>query len=144
MDRIRLHVDQPPTHLWAHAILRTSDEQSMICDIQVYDNAGQPVADILGFRVEPVERKQGGNELESWLYQFQWELCRIRGTGIDGPCHFASTADMVAATRQQMPELYQRYGIGEYARDFSAPQRTHYVPFHSERILEVGLGRLGR
>ena len=138
IGRIRLHVDKPPTHLWAHATLRSSDAQSMICDIHVYDDQGQPVADIQEFRVEPVERKQGGDELESWLYQFHWEMCRLRGTGIQGSCHFSGTADMVAAADCRMPELYQRYGIGDYSREFLPRSERITCQFIQNAFLKLG------
>ncbi|HEY6563126.1 MAG TPA: polyketide synthase dehydratase domain-containing protein, partial [Pirellulaceae bacterium] len=116
--RIRVGSGPCPERLWAQALQTSQDSGSLVCDIRVYDDAGAPFAEILGFQVDRAERQAAHDAVENCFYRFQWELCRIRGTGTEGSCQFAATADMVAAADRVMPELYERYGLGDYHRDF--------------------------
>lgn len=69
--RIRLYVDQPPQRLWVHGKLTFDDGESMVTDIWVYDDAGNRVADILGFRVDRVEQKDGDAN-QDLFFQHDW------------------------------------------------------------------------
>lgn len=117
--RIHLHVDRAPDRLWGHARILDDTGDFVLSDIFVYDEAGNRVADILGFRVDRVEQKDSGAEdLENCFYQFQWEPCRLRGTGLKGSAEFAQTADIVTAVREAAPGIYQENGLADYYREF--------------------------
>ncbi|MEM9283090.1 MAG: type I polyketide synthase, partial [Verrucomicrobiota bacterium] len=66
---IRLHVERPPLRLWGHARVNSdNDREYIIADIDVYDDAGNLVAEIFGFRADRVEQSNT-DELEKCLYQ---------------------------------------------------------------------------
>ncbi|MCA9008272.1 MAG: thioester reductase domain-containing protein [Planctomycetaceae bacterium] len=71
--RIQLYNREIPGRLWAHARLRAYDETSMLCDIFAYDEKGQRVADIMGFRAAKVEHQRDSENGAVGLYQFHWE-----------------------------------------------------------------------
>ncbi|MCB1093089.1 MAG: polyketide synthase dehydratase domain-containing protein, partial [Verrucomicrobiae bacterium] len=71
---IRLFVDKPPHRLWGHSKVNTdNDREYIIADIDVYDDEGHRVAEILGFRADRVEQSDG-DDLEKCLYQAKWEV----------------------------------------------------------------------
>ncbi len=65
--RIRLYSEQPSGRLWAHAKVVIAEEHSISSDIWVYDQDGNRVADILGFRVDRMKR---GGTKASWMICF--------------------------------------------------------------------------
>jgi acyl transferase domain-containing protein len=71
--RVQLYQANVPQQLWAHAKLRQRDARSLLCDIFVYDEHGNRVADVLGFRAVQVEHKRSADGVETGLYQFRWE-----------------------------------------------------------------------
>jgi thioester reductase-like protein len=138
IGRIRLYRHRPPTHLWAHARQTLDDGKSLVCDVYVYDHDGRRVADILGFRVDPVERKSAGDDVENCLYRFQWQLCRLRGTGAEGPCHFATTEEIASAAEQRVPQFYEQYGLNHYARDFLPRSERIICQYIQNAFLKLG------
>jgi thioester reductase-like protein len=71
--RVQLYRTIVPQQLWAHARLRQRDARSLLCDIFVYDEHGNRVADVIGFRAVQVEHKRSADGVETGLYQFRWE-----------------------------------------------------------------------
>jgi hypothetical protein len=71
--RVQLYQASIPQELWAHAKLRQRDSKSILCDIFVYDEQGNRLADVLGFRAVQVEHKRSSDSIETGLYQFRWE-----------------------------------------------------------------------
>ncbi len=136
--RVRLHQEQPPTHLWAHAKQTVADGNSLTCDIAVYDNTGRLVADILGFRVEPVEQKAGGDEIENCLYRFEWELCRLRGTGVEGSCNFSSSDVISQTTQAAALELYEQFGFRDRVRDYLPRTERLLLQYVQNAFLKLG------
>ncbi|MGE0756599.1 MAG: beta-ketoacyl synthase N-terminal-like domain-containing protein, partial [Pirellulaceae bacterium] len=116
--RVRLYVDKPPTHLWAHAYLTQDDGHSLVSDIAVYDSQGRLVADILGFRADHVEQKRSADDVEQSCYQFRWEPRRLKGLGIEKPFSFASNAEVVADVRARTPEVRRARGLDSYTGQF--------------------------
>jgi acyl transferase domain-containing protein/NADPH:quinone reductase-like Zn-dependent oxidoreductase/thioesterase domain-containing protein/SAM-dependent methyltransferase/acyl carrier protein len=113
--RLRLYRERPPSRLWAHARLRDDDGASLVADILVYDDAGRRVADILGLRLDRVERKRAGDD--DWCYRFEWEPRRLRGSGVGGPCSLAPAADIAAAVGAVLPDIRGRHALDRYYRD---------------------------
>jgi thioester reductase-like protein len=70
--RIQLFKETLPDRLWAHAVRLEDREDAIRTDIRVYDEAGNPVAEILGFRAVRVGQQQAGNRVEDALYRFEW------------------------------------------------------------------------
>jgi len=71
--RVQLYGTTVPQQLWAHAKMRLRESKSILCDIFVYDEHGNRVADILGFRAAQVEHKRSSDDIENGLFQFRWE-----------------------------------------------------------------------
>lgn len=80
--RIQLFNREIPGRMWAHAKLRAYDGKSMVCDICVYDERGQRVADILGFRAAKVEHQRDSENGAVGLYQFHWEELAAKDSAI--------------------------------------------------------------
>jgi amino acid adenylation domain-containing protein len=115
---IRLFVDKPPHRLWGHARVNDdNDREYIIADIDVYDDEGRPVAQILGFRADRVEQSDG-DDLEKCLYQAKWEISRLKGTRIDGSADLASPAEIVTAAGEALPPLYEQRQLHEHYEKF--------------------------
>lgn len=71
--RVQLYQANLPAELWAHAKLRQRDSKSIVCDVFVYDERGNRVADVLGFRAAQVDQRRNSDGSEAGLYQFRWE-----------------------------------------------------------------------
>ena len=78
--RVQLYRTGMPGELWAHAKLRLRENSGIVCDIFIYDQTGQRVADVLGFRAAQIERKRGAEDVENALYQCRWEESPLTDT----------------------------------------------------------------
>jgi len=116
--RVRLFCDKLPTRLWAHARQKVNDGKSIVCDVLVYDEQGQCLAEILGFCLTRAERKRASDDVENCVYQFQWESRRLRGSGLQGTCQFPSSMDIIAGARPQSHAMYDEYQLRDYYREF--------------------------
>ncbi len=105
--------------LWAHGLLHSDDGHSVTADIYVYDDNGQAVAQILGLRLERVEKTQTGDVAADCFYQFHWEPLRLRSRAVEGSCHFPPAAKIVAAARSPIAELYRKENGDDYRRQFA-------------------------
>ncbi len=126
IGRIQLHRPELPQRLFTHGIQRSHDGRTQICDLFIYDEAGQCVAEVVGFQVELAEHIRESEDADQCLYQFEWSPARLKGSGMDGPCHFPPVHDLVAHVQQRMPALSQQYRLDDYARDF-APRMERVV-----------------
>ncbi len=117
--RIRLYCEQPSGRLWAHAKVVSAEEHTISSDIWVYDQNGNRVADVLGFRVDRM--KQGGNEseLDDLYFQHTWEKSKLRGSRIDGTCNFAKMSDIVQQTNRQSADVHARHNLSSCYHDFA-------------------------
>ena len=115
---IRLHVERPPLRLWGHAKVNSdNDREYIIADIDVYDDAGNLVAEIYGFRADRVEQSNR-DELEKCVYQAQWELARLPGTREGGSANLPAPAELVEAANSNLPELYAQRGLADHYEKF--------------------------
>jgi myxalamid-type polyketide synthase MxaC len=76
VDRFAVH-GEPVMPLWAHARLRgevSADDSSIVADVHVYDDAGEPVAEVAGLRLQRLAAAgSGAGELGRWLYGLEWQ-----------------------------------------------------------------------
>lgn len=115
---IRLHVDKPPHRLWGHARVNSdNDREYIIADIDVYDDEGKLVAEIMGFRADRVEQSDD-DDLDKCLYQAKWEPVRLKGTRIGGSAALASPGDIVEAAYTNLQELYDERGLSGHYETF--------------------------
>ncbi|MCB1234125.1 MAG: polyketide synthase dehydratase domain-containing protein, partial [Verrucomicrobiae bacterium] len=115
---IRLLVEKPPHRLWGHARVNTdNDREYVIADIDVYDDQGNLVAEILGFRADRVEQSDG-DDLDKCLYQARWEPLRLKGTRVAGSAALAAPAEIVEATDSALPEFYAQRQLNEHYEKF--------------------------
>ncbi len=137
--RIRLHRERTPEKLWAHARILQDDGESVLSDILVYDDDGDLVAEILGFRVDRVEQKEAGSEdIESCYYHFEWEPCRLRGTGLKGSTQFAATGDIVKTVKESVPEIFEDQGLPDYYSDFIPRMEKAVCQFIQNALIDLG------
>jgi amino acid adenylation domain-containing protein len=115
---IRLHVDRPPLRLWGHAHVNSdNDREYIIADIDVYDDAGNLVAEIFGFRADRIEQSNR-DEVEKCLYQAKWESVRLKGTRISGSANLPTPGELVEAANANLAELYNRRGLANHYSTF--------------------------
>ena len=118
--RIQLHVDEVPHRIWSHAVVTTDTGDIVIADLFVYDDQGNPVADILGFRCDRVEQKESGaDDLENCYYQFDFEPCRLKDTGLTGSPEFPPSEKLIAAVQSATPDIYDRNELKFYDKPFN-------------------------
>ncbi len=135
---IRLHVDRPPLRLWGHARVNSdNDREYIIADIDVYDDAGNLVAEIYGFRADRVEQSNR-DELEKCLYQARWELARLKGTRERGSANLPSPAELVIAANTNLPELYAKRGLADHYGKFLPAMDELSRQFITNAYFELG------
>jgi len=111
---IRLFRERPPHRIWGHAFVdTTNDREYVIADIDVYDDEGELVAQIFGFRADRVEQSEN-DDLDKCLYQARWEPARLKGTRIDGSANLARPSEIVAAADAAMPPLYEECRLHDH------------------------------
>ena len=73
------HVDQVRVFaraglpIWSHAHLRKREADAIEGDVQLRDEAGRAVVEILGLRFARVGHEAPAENVESWLYELQWQ-----------------------------------------------------------------------
>lgn len=72
----RIHVYARPGHrMWSHAHIVEQNDQTIVGDVHLCDEAGNLIVDIQGFRARSVAAAQGvaADKLEEWLYEIEWQ-----------------------------------------------------------------------
>ena len=138
VQRIRLYAERPPTRLWAHARLTAGDATSLLADIAVYDDEGLRVADILSFRAVRAEPKRAVGDLDDCWYRLEWEPHRLRGSNVEAPCAFPSSAEIVAAAGAPVSRLVDRHALARYHRDYVPRARAAVGQLIHNALVELG------
>lgn len=136
--RIQVHQNKLPTRLWAHTRQRGDDGKQIVSDILVYDDQGARFADILGFCVAKVDHKRAGDDIENCLYQFCWEQQRLRGSGLEGGCEFASSNDIIADVLKESPSVYSAHCLADYYNDFAPRMERIVQQFIQNACIQLG------
>lgn len=111
---IRLYTDKPPIRLWGHARVNSdNDREYIIADISVYDDEGELVAEIYGFRADRVEQSDG-EELDKCVYQTKWERSLLKGTRSSGANGLASPAEIVEAAKANLDTYYRERDLHQH------------------------------
>ena len=119
--RVHLYRDRPPGRFWAHAAITFDDHESVLSDIFVYDEDGERVADILGFRIDRVEQKDEEAEaIENSFYEFRWEAKRLRGSRVSGTPGFEAPGKIADLVNEGLEERYERHKLADYLGDFAS------------------------
>jgi acyl transferase domain-containing protein/acyl carrier protein len=132
--------NRPGTELWAHARLRLSDTaafssatngdhgpaESLLCDLTLFQDNGELVAEVRGLRTQRLPRQESGSEsetLQQWLHQPHWlpqplpERVSAKGNGTGGtPGTWLLFADRrgVAEHLQQELQLHGQHCLIVY------------------------------
>lgn len=115
---IRLYVEKLPLRLWGHAKVNSdNDREYIIADIKVYDDGGNLVAEIYGFRADRVDQSHH-DDLEKCLYQAAWQPLRLKGTRIDGDAELPDPADLVKAANAGLEGLYAARNLADHYGKF--------------------------
>lgn len=139
IGRIRIFKEPIPTTLWAHARIFFDDGESLISNLFVYDANQEPVAEVIGFRVDRVEQKdEKEEELDNSFYQFRWESRRLKGSRVEGSPGFTPVSTVVARVMAEMPKIYQRYGLGRYYEGFESRLDAAVAQSVINSFLELG------
>jgi len=134
--RVHVYRDTASPRLWAHAASVSHDGSSLQADILVYDEHGERVADILGFRMEAVEQKRQVDGREDCYYQFGWEARRLRGSGVQHSCAFAASSEIAKAVTAARRDVERQHGLVDYHRRF-VPGAESVVSLLAERALRA-------
>lgn len=135
---IRLYSEPMPHRIWGHAKVDTENEREfIIADIEIFDDEGNLVAEVFGFRADRVEQNDG-DDLDKCLYQPKWEISRLHGTRIEGSAELAKTADIVAATKAVLPVLYEEKHVHENYTDYLPRLNEAARGFIANAWLELG------
>lgn len=70
----------PNKVLWVHSRLSGQDGDTMLADIDLFDETGTVFATIRGLSCQAVENNRPENNVEEWLYEIDWELKKIDKT----------------------------------------------------------------
>ena len=75
LERVRL-LRQCGSSVWVHARMRSAEGAAggaQAGDVLLLDDSGEPIAEIDGLRLQPLDRLPGADELEGWLYAARWQ-----------------------------------------------------------------------
>ncbi len=67
-------------HVWSHARIVEWTGREISCDLNVYDDAGNPIAMIEGFRARALEDDADGRGLDGLLYEYRWHSRELTST----------------------------------------------------------------
>ncbi|NLT70348.1 MAG: SDR family NAD(P)-dependent oxidoreductase, partial [Verrucomicrobiaceae bacterium] len=135
---IRLHVEKLPLRLWGHALVNSdNDREYIIADIKIYDDGGNLVAEVYGFRADRVEQAQT-DDLEKCLYTASWEPLRLKGTRIDGGAALPDPDCLVTAANEGLQALYDARGLANHYDQFLPAMEELSRQFIVNAYLDLG------
>ena len=80
IDEIQIH-GRPGPHLWGYAHMQERNADAVKGEVRLLDEAGHAAVEILGLRFEslgsdtrPAAEAGRQENIEDWLYEFQWQL----------------------------------------------------------------------
>ncbi|MHC5767581.1 MAG: SDR family NAD(P)-dependent oxidoreductase [Nostoc sp.] len=73
IDQVRVY-GRPVLQMWSYARLSEQSATRLKGDIQLIDDAGNVLVEILGFVCQSLESKQESLEKADYLYEYQWEM----------------------------------------------------------------------
>ncbi|WP_414587921.1 SDR family NAD(P)-dependent oxidoreductase [Scytonema sp. PCC 10023] len=73
IDRVKVY-NRPGLQLWSYARLVEESATRIKGDIQLIDDAGNVLVEILGFVCQSLESKQESLEKADYLYEYRWEM----------------------------------------------------------------------
>jgi myxalamid-type polyketide synthase MxaE and MxaD len=76
IDQFRVH-DRPGRHLWSHTRVQHREADATTGEVQLLDEAGRVAVEIQGLRFEYLGEdtpRAAVDNLDDWLYEFQWQL----------------------------------------------------------------------
>ncbi len=135
---IRLYVDKPPLRLWGHAKVNSdNDREYIIADIKVYDDGGNLVGEIFGFRADRVEQSTL-DELEKCIYEAKWKPLRLKDTRIEGDAGLPDPEELVKAAMDGLDTLYAARGLANHYGKFLPAMEELSRQFIINAYLELG------
>ena len=127
---VRLHTEQVPARLWAHARLTAAEARALQADIAVYDDGGRRVADLLGVLLVRAEVPRAGAELDEGWYRFEWEA---RALDADS----AGAAPAVETKRYAL--LADAHGVAEHLARRLAALGHQTLALPDEASIDAGV-----
>ena len=82
IERVALHKPARDEAMWCYARIRDSDTEAVVIgDLWLLDDAGELVAEVIGFEVRPISTeallRNLTNPTEEWLYKLDWQESAI-------------------------------------------------------------------
>ena len=135
---IRLYAEKPPLRIWGNARVNSNnDREYIIADIDIYDDDGNLVAEIFGFRADRIEQNDG-EDLDKCVYESRWEQSRLKGTRIEGENGLASPAEIVEAANSNLQQHYDARGLNDHYSKFLPKLDEVAFQFISNAYVELG------
>lgn len=135
---IRLYVEKPPLRLWGHAKVNSdNDREYIIADIKVYDDGGNLVGEIYGFRADRVEQSKL-DELEKCIYEASWKPLRLKDTRIEGDANIPDPGELVKAAVDGLDKLYAARGLANHYGKFLPAMEELSRQFIINAYLDLG------
>jgi acyl transferase domain-containing protein/ubiquinone/menaquinone biosynthesis C-methylase UbiE/acyl carrier protein len=136
IERVRFHASLP-TRLFACAQLRTLGPRAFKVDIQILDEAGNRLVEILG--LVPRLAGQRTQTLKPALYEYQWKLSPRPGTRATRDSYHLPALEVLAPVLQQESEiLQQRLDRTRYQNEFSREERAVAAAYITHALRELG------
>ncbi len=115
LGRIRLYRDTIPSRFWAYGKQILNETNFIVFDIEVYDDHGERICDILQFQTELMDHIKEADDVENCLYRYQWELADRSETPFDesspaaqadaSPSHDSASRNGKLAHRTSVPDV---------------------------------------
>ncbi|HLF25325.1 MAG TPA: SDR family NAD(P)-dependent oxidoreductase [Anaerolineae bacterium] len=123
VERVMQH-QRPGAQVWSHVTLRHdngSNNETLVADVRVLDEAGQIVAELIGLRLKRADRDSlqrlapapRARDFADWLYTVEWKPKPLaRDNSADFVPDLASLADRV---QPRVAPLSAQHGLSAYA-----------------------------
>lgn len=140
INRVRiLREPIPQEKLWIHSKIFFDDRETLISTIYVYDEDGEPIAEINGFRVDRAAQKdEAEEEVDNSFYQFQWEPRRLKGSHAEGTPGYLPIPQVLKGITEIVPKVYEDYGLSAYYSTFSKELEAAAEQYVINAFIELG------
>ena len=137
--RIHLFTGQLPACLWVNATITGHSREAITADFQVYDETGQPVAEVLRARFDRVKpAARSGGQTANHLYQIHWQPKRLKKAKILTPAKFADTVEIIEAMAEVDPMIRETYQLKTFYRAFIPQFEAITQQIFQNSLIEMG------
>ncbi|MFT5467503.1 MAG: amino acid adenylation domain-containing protein [Verrucomicrobiales bacterium] len=120
IGRVRIFKAPLPEKFWVHAKIHFDDYETLISNILVYNEAGEPIAEIVDFRVDRAAQKdEKAEEVDNSFYQFKYEPRRLWGSRAPAKTQLTPISEVIASVNAIMPDVCKKHNLDSYFEGFA-------------------------